>query len=167
MQPPHFPFGSCPHKNAETLLDRIEKQNANLSKRARKSGGDSDGSKYSNSASSRSRLIEAETPARKTSASKKRSTLAQNLCSSSSPRKTTTYIQTPSSFHFFSKDIASSREHRMFLTFIDMFGVEAAIYLATTLHLEHQQPLQALLSALNESDKNCNTQSVAQEPPSS
>ena len=63
--------------------------------------------------------------------------------------------------------VCKTSEELMFLLWARHFGLRAAIEEAAKARWQFQRPLQVLLSTSSEPDKNCNTQSVAQEPPSS
>ena len=159
---------ACPAKNAQTLLERIERINSNREKRALKCSGASDGSRYSNSASAlRGKETSADLPAKVNSSPSICSIRPQKAwCSAPLREEKVTYIHTPDSFHFFTKSVTSSNDARMFIALVTLFGLEGAAYLAPILRLQHWQPLLALLSALSEPDKSYSKQSVAQEPPS-
>ncbi len=60
--------------------------------------------------------------------------------------------------------ICKTSEELMFLLWAARFGVKEAAKEAAKSHWQFQRPLQALLSAMSESEKRCTKQSVAQEP---
>lgn len=69
-------------------------------------------------------------------------------------------------FQLLKSDTTLSSDELMFIHLVMISGLEEAIARLTKPLLRCQRPLQALLSALSESDKSCSMQSVAQLLPS-
>ena len=113
--------------------------------RSRRKGGASAGSEYEKLAPGRGKPSRQPFPSTSRTVGSTRTVVKGPTASTHAPpAPNRTQIDADSVFHLFSKRIASPPDEIMFILAAEKFGVEQAEYLASTLQLQCQRPLQAL-----------------------